>query len=84
MLQFFTGCFNMLIIFFSFYLGNQCFSWGWNEHGMCGNETEENVCLPQPVESLSSSELLLIGCGAGHSLAFCSLPSLDITPSAQF
>ncbi|XP_058014509.1 secretion-regulating guanine nucleotide exchange factor isoform X2 [Ahaetulla prasina] len=65
-------------------VGNRCFSWGWNEHGMCGNETEEYVCLPQPVESLSSSELLLIGCGAGHSLAFCSLPSLDIAPSAQF
>ncbi|XP_013926082.1 PREDICTED: secretion-regulating guanine nucleotide exchange factor [Thamnophis sirtalis] len=65
-------------------VGSQCFSWGWNEHGMCGNETEENVCLPQPVASLSSSEVLLIGCGAGHSLAFCSLPSLDTTPSAQF
>ncbi|XP_039206741.1 secretion-regulating guanine nucleotide exchange factor isoform X1 [Crotalus tigris] len=60
-------------------VGNQCFSWGWNEHGMCGNGTEENVCLLQPVGALCSAELLSIGCGAGHSLAFCGLPGLDVT-----
>ncbi|KAJ7344405.1 hypothetical protein JRQ81_000355 [Phrynocephalus forsythii] len=55
----------------------QCFSWGWNEHGMCGNGTEVNVCTPQPIETFRSAELRLIGCGAGHSMAFCHLPGLN-------
>ncbi|XP_061466208.1 secretion-regulating guanine nucleotide exchange factor isoform X2 [Rhineura floridana] len=58
-------------------VGNQCFSWGWNEHGMCGDGAQANVCLPQPLGALSSTKLLLIGCGAGHSMAFCHLPRLN-------
>ncbi|XP_048341959.1 secretion-regulating guanine nucleotide exchange factor [Sphaerodactylus townsendi] len=55
-------------------VGGQCFSWGWNEHGMCGNGTEANVCSPEPINALSSAKLHLIGCGAGHSIACCYFP----------
>uniref|UniRef100_A0A3Q3WI16 RCC1-like domain-containing protein n=1 Tax=Mola mola TaxID=94237 RepID=A0A3Q3WI16_MOLML len=40
-------------------------SWGWNEHGMCGDGSETDVFLPQLVSGLRA---LLIGCGAGHSM----------------
>uniref|UniRef100_A0A8D2JI69 Secretion regulating guanine nucleotide exchange factor n=1 Tax=Varanus komodoensis TaxID=61221 RepID=A0A8D2JI69_VARKO len=59
-------------------VGRQCFSWGWNEHGMCGDGTEGNICPPQPVRALSSAQLLLIGCGAGHSMALCHLPGFEL------
>ncbi|XP_020667003.3 secretion-regulating guanine nucleotide exchange factor isoform X1 [Pogona vitticeps] len=55
----------------------QCFSWGWNEHGMCGNGTEANICTPQPIETFHSTEPFLIGCGAGHSMAFCYFPGVN-------
>ncbi|GAB1292116.1 Secretion-regulating guanine nucleotide exchange factor [Apodemus speciosus] len=55
---------------------DKCCSWGWNEHGMCGDGTESNVWTPTPVQALPSpSRLLLVGCGAGHSLALCQLPA---------
>ncbi|CAO2632616.1 Secretion-regulating guanine nucleotide exchange factor [Lemmus lemmus] len=54
---------------------DKCCSWGWNEHGMCGDGTESNVWTPSPVQALQSSRLLLVGCGAGHSLALCQLPA---------
>uniref|UniRef100_A0A8C6I9P4 Secretion regulating guanine nucleotide exchange factor n=1 Tax=Mus spicilegus TaxID=10103 RepID=A0A8C6I9P4_MUSSI len=56
---------------------DKCCSWGWNEHGMCGDGTESNVWTPTPVQALppSPSRLLLVGCGAGHSLALCQLPA---------
>ncbi|XP_060234760.1 secretion-regulating guanine nucleotide exchange factor isoform X3 [Meriones unguiculatus] len=53
-------------------ISGRCCSWGWNEHGMCGDGTEASVCTPTPVLSLSG--LLLVGCGAGHSFAVCQLP----------
>ncbi|XP_070480509.1 secretion-regulating guanine nucleotide exchange factor isoform X2 [Equus przewalskii] len=56
--------------------GGACYSWGWNEHGMCGDGTEANVWAPKPVQSLRLSSGLLVGCGAGHSLALCQLPAL--------
>ncbi|XP_047734805.1 secretion-regulating guanine nucleotide exchange factor isoform X4 [Prionailurus viverrinus] len=56
--------------------GGTCYSWGWNEHGMCGDGSEANIWAPQPVPSLQSSPGLLVGCGAGHSLALCQLPAL--------
>ncbi|XP_077177710.1 secretion-regulating guanine nucleotide exchange factor isoform X1 [Paroedura picta] len=56
-------------------IGRQCFSWGWNEHGMCGNGTEANICSPEPVSALTSGKLFLIGCGAGHSMACCYFSS---------
>ena len=43
------------------------FSWGWNEHGMCGNGKEENVKLPVQLEM--KEKVLKIGCGDGTSFA---------------
>lgn len=42
---------------------------------MCGDGTEANVWAPKPVEVLRSASGLLVGCGAGHSLALCQLPA---------
>ena len=42
------------------------YSWGWNEHGICGTGDETNVPLPQRVEAVGSN-VINIGCGAGHS-----------------
>ncbi|KAM5183954.1 secretion-regulating guanine nucleotide exchange factor isoform 5-T5 [Callospermophilus lateralis] len=56
-------------------IGGVCHSWGWNEHGMCGDGTEANVWAPKPVQLLQSASGLLVGCGAGHSLALCQLPA---------
>ncbi|XP_071283950.1 secretion-regulating guanine nucleotide exchange factor [Agelaius tricolor] len=58
-------------------VGGQCFSWGWNEHGMCGDGTEANVYVPKPVKTLGCAKQILIGCGAGHSMALCQISSLD-------
>lgn len=44
-------------------------TWGWNEHGLCGNGSEDNVPIPHQVEALSKHVIKLIGCGAGHSFA---------------
>ncbi|XP_041586561.1 LOW QUALITY PROTEIN: secretion-regulating guanine nucleotide exchange factor [Vulpes lagopus] len=66
-------------------IGGTCYSWGWNEHGMCGDGSEANVWAPKPVEALRSSRGLLVGCGAGHSLALCqppARPELDQHPKA--
>ncbi|NXI48542.1 SRGEF factor, partial [Galbula dea] len=52
-------------------VGGECFSWGWNEHGMCGDGTEANVHVPKPVKALGCAKQMLIGCGAGHSMALC-------------
>ncbi|XP_069888880.1 secretion-regulating guanine nucleotide exchange factor isoform X5 [Dipodomys merriami] len=56
-------------------IGGACYSWGWNEHGMCGDGSEVNVLTPQPVQVLPSAAGLLVGCGSGHSLALCQLPA---------
>ncbi|XP_031242571.1 secretion-regulating guanine nucleotide exchange factor isoform X3 [Mastomys coucha] len=70
---------------------DKCCSWGWNEHGMCGDGTESNVWTPTPVRALPSSpsRLLLVGCGAGHSLALCQLaahpaPCQDLKVTCPF
>lgn len=47
-------------------VGGRLLSWGWNEHGMCGNGSQADVFHPQPVPGLRP---VLVGCGAGHSLA---------------
>ncbi|XP_047548681.1 secretion-regulating guanine nucleotide exchange factor isoform X7 [Lutra lutra] len=57
-------------------IGGTCYSWGWNEHGMCGDGSEDNIWAPKPVQALRSSLGLLLGCGAGHSLALCQRPAL--------
>ncbi|KAF6106130.1 secretion regulating guanine nucleotide exchange factor [Phyllostomus discolor] len=56
-------------------VGGTCCSWGWNEHGMCGDGGEAHVWAPKPVQALRPSSVLLVGCGAGHSLALCQLPA---------
>lgn len=64
-----------IVIFFSksakyFTESGEVLSWGWNEHGNCGTGTTEDVIqstkvnLPGPV--------VMIGAGAGHSLAVVS------------
>ncbi|XP_065694270.1 secretion-regulating guanine nucleotide exchange factor isoform X1 [Patagioenas fasciata] len=55
-------------------VGDRCLSWGWNEHGMCGDGTEANVHVPKAVKALSYAKQILIGCGAGHSMALCQTP----------
>ncbi|XP_042351945.1 secretion-regulating guanine nucleotide exchange factor [Plectropomus leopardus] len=49
-------------------VGGCLLSWGWNEHGMCGDGSQSNIFQPQLVSGLRP---LLIGCGAGHSMAVC-------------
>ncbi|XP_041652674.1 secretion-regulating guanine nucleotide exchange factor [Cheilinus undulatus] len=50
-------------------VGGVLLSWGWNEHGMCGDGSQTDVLQPQLVSGLKP---LLIGCGAGHSMAVCT------------
>lgn len=50
-------------------VGNGLYCWGWNEHGMCGDGSQTDLPRPQPIATLRP---LLIGCGAGHSLALCA------------
>ncbi|XP_033753080.1 LOW QUALITY PROTEIN: secretion-regulating guanine nucleotide exchange factor-like, partial [Pecten maximus] len=48
------------------------FSWGWNEHGICGTGNEDNVYNAQQVAALSNLKVKCFGCGNGHSLVFGS------------
>ncbi|XP_034442932.1 secretion-regulating guanine nucleotide exchange factor isoform X2 [Hippoglossus hippoglossus] len=50
-------------------VGGCLLSWGWNEHGMCGDGSQTDVSEPQLISGLRP---LLIGCGAGHSMAVCA------------
>ncbi|KAM3919996.1 secretion-regulating guanine nucleotide exchange factor isoform 2-T2 [Leptodactylus fuscus] len=54
--------------------GDTVYSWGWNEHGMCGTGGEDNVPTPTAVGLPTSGRVTLIGCGAGHSLVLCAPP----------
>uniref|UniRef100_I3JNF1 Secretion regulating guanine nucleotide exchange factor n=2 Tax=Oreochromis niloticus TaxID=8128 RepID=I3JNF1_ORENI len=60
-------------------VGGSLLSWGWNEHGMCGDGSQANVFLPQLVPGLRP---VLIGCGAGHSMAVCAATTGTETNSA--
>ncbi|KAI5614853.1 secretion-regulating guanine nucleotide exchange factor, partial [Silurus asotus] len=60
-------------------VGDQVFSWGWNEHGMCGDGSLCDVIQPQPIPDLQNAKALLIGCGAGHSLVLCCLKNSEDT-----
>ncbi|XP_047243386.1 secretion-regulating guanine nucleotide exchange factor isoform X2 [Girardinichthys multiradiatus] len=51
-------------------VGGCLLSWGWNEHGMCGDGSQADVFHPQLVSDLRP---VLIGCGAGHSMAVCGV-----------
>lgn len=48
---------------------------------MCGDGSEANVEVPKPVQALQQWPGLHVGCGAGHSLALCRLPSLPLQGS---
>ncbi|XP_041852553.1 secretion-regulating guanine nucleotide exchange factor [Melanotaenia boesemani] len=51
-------------------VGRCLLSWGWNEHGMCGDGSQADVFHPQFISDLRP---ILIGCGAGHSMAVCTV-----------
>ena len=53
--------------------GDRLFSWGWNEHGMCGDGSLCDVMRPRPIPALRGARPVLIGCGAGHSMALCCM-----------
>ncbi|KAK3744147.1 hypothetical protein QZH41_017963, partial [Actinostola sp. cb2023] len=40
-------------------------TWGWNEHGICGSEDEQNVHKPRFVHE--ERDVALVGCGGGHT-----------------
>lgn len=44
------------------------YTWGWNEHGMCGIGTEENILTPTLVEKLRKFQACSLGSGAGHCI----------------
>ena len=56
------------------------FTWGWNEHGMCGTGHEENVLTPWmlsvPVEK--QVEAVMVGSGAGHTILVVRRNQRDI------
>ncbi|XP_074660176.1 secretion-regulating guanine nucleotide exchange factor-like [Tubulanus polymorphus] len=49
--------------------GGKLLSWGWNEHGICGNGNEENISKPEPVKTFIDKNVLMIECSGGHSFA---------------
>ncbi|XP_030646394.1 secretion-regulating guanine nucleotide exchange factor [Chanos chanos] len=60
-------------------VGGRLLSWGWNEHGMCGDGSLCDVTEPRPIPALGETIPLLIGCGAGHSIALCCMKSSEET-----
>ncbi|XP_037624139.1 secretion-regulating guanine nucleotide exchange factor isoform X1 [Sebastes umbrosus] len=54
-------------------VGGCLLSWGWNEHGMCGDGSYSDVFQPQLVSQ--TLRPLLVGCGAGHSMTACTATS---------
>ncbi|KAM4573325.1 secretion-regulating guanine nucleotide exchange factor [Odontesthes bonariensis] len=59
-------------------VGGCLLSWGWNEHGMCGDGSQTNVSHPRHVSDLRP---VLIGCGAGHSIALSAATADSIQKS---
>ncbi|XP_076118947.1 secretion-regulating guanine nucleotide exchange factor isoform X4 [Alosa pseudoharengus] len=62
--------------------GDCLFSWGWNEHGMCGDGSLCDIMRPQPIPALRAARPVLIGCGAGHSMALCCLKDREVEDCA--
>ena len=64
------------IISVQYLVDDRVLTFGWNEHGMCGTGNEENVhvanCVTLTVDSEQSLPLL-IGSGAGHSMALVTV-----------
>lgn len=44
-------------------------TWGWNEHGSCGNGDTTNQFLPVDISRQFPGRILSIGCGAGQCFA---------------
>ncbi|CAL1540890.1 unnamed protein product [Lymnaea stagnalis] len=49
---------------------NNVYSWGWNEHGICGTGDEQNVMYPTKVPAFIACSVVAIGCGTGHSFCY--------------
>ncbi|KAL4622756.1 secretion-regulating guanine nucleotide exchange factor isoform X1 [Arapaima gigas] len=64
-------------------VGNHLLSWGWNEHGMCGDGSCMEVPRPSPIALLQDNTPLLIGCGAGHSMALCAGVAVTLTGAPE-
>ena len=47
----------------------QLFTFGWNEHGSCGNGDTVNQLRPVNISHQFPTRVLSIGCGAGHCFA---------------
>lgn len=41
-------------------------SWGWNEHGNCGTDTNTDILTPTLITTIGSTPLI-IGTGTAHS-----------------
>ena len=48
---------------------NQVLAWGWNEHGNCGQEGEEDVEVPTQVKGLEGLTVVDIFSGSAHCFA---------------
>ena len=48
---------------------NQVLAWGWNEHGNCGQEGEEDIEIPAPVRGLEGVTVVDIFSGSAHCFA---------------
>ena len=46
--------------------GGEAVTFGWNEHGMCGNGSEESVLRPRPI---GLSSVVAVGTGVGMTMA---------------
>lgn len=51
--------------------GISLFTWGWNEHGNCGDGTTTNALCPAKIQV--PGNLQVIGAGSGHSFALVKL-----------
>lgn len=51
--------------------GISLFTWGWNEHGNCGDGTTTNALRPAKIQV--PGNLQVIGAGSGHSFALVKL-----------
>lgn len=63
-------------------VGDCLLSWGWNEHGMCGDGSLCDITRPRPIPALQAVKPMLIGCGAGHSMALCCLKDREVQECA--
>ncbi|XP_039950981.1 secretion-regulating guanine nucleotide exchange factor isoform X1 [Bactrocera neohumeralis] len=51
----------------------EVYTWGWNEHGNCGNDGTENLCSPTRIQLPGPCKIA--GTGAGFCYAICEVPT---------